>query len=289
MQEIELERIDITALEKMRNGRNAAQTLADNSLATYAIAARQFNEFLLSRRMKVNEDSLKSFFAANQHWCPTTHNLKRQAIMKLIQYQTGIDYSYLKIASVRELFKKHIARAKNISQAVRDGKYLTELQVKTLLKKASRRISLMMEFAFVTGCRVSELIHIQRHNVRLGEICTIKLLGKGSKQREVFASRELIDEIVQVFDGAIFLFETLDHEQFDRKYVWREMKLVGERCKIKVYPHIFRHSCGMHLHKKKRSPKYVQNYLGHSSVATTLEFYFHDEPNRDIVRLFDVR
>jgi len=286
---IDLPVIDIDVFDAMRHGRNPAVGLANRSLENYVLTAQQFNIFLRSRNLNVNEDSVKSFFESHHHWSPSTINNKRAGLMKLIQYQPEIKESHVLRAAVRIMFES-VPHAKKINQSVREGKYLTESQVKRLIKTASKRIGLMIEFAYVTGCRVTELITARRWNVlESSAVCTIKIVGKGSKQGDVFCDRALIQEIFEVFDGAVYLFETMDHESFDRSYVWREMKKVGERCGIKVYPHIFRHSCAMHLKKKGKPVDYIQKYLRHADVATTLRFYFHHEPDQKITRLFDIR
>lgn len=287
--ELNLDKIDLGAVSEMRHGRNMAMTLSENTKSMYLLAARQFNEFLQKHDLKVNEDSLTAFFEANKSWSPATSNFKRQALMNIIKNQPGIDESYLKRAQITEIFRENIIRIKNISQAIKEGKYLTEAQVKKLIEKATRRVGLMIKFSFVTGCRVSEMINIRISNVSESRHdYTIKFVGKGSKQGDGFVNKEIMKDIFETFEGKIYLFETVSHEKFDRKYIWREMKKVGEKCKIKVYPHIFRHSYAMHLKKKKMEVDYIQKALRHSDVATTLRFYFHNEPDGRITKCFTV-
>jgi len=42
----------------------------------------------------------------------------------------------------------------------------------------------------------------------------------------------------------------------------------------------------MHLKDKGASVKYISEYLGHSSTATTADYYFHDKPGSEITNFF---
>ena len=284
----DIERFDPGVVDQMRHGRNISFTLGANTLSSYQVAARQYDEFLKKRGLKANENSLIAFFKENKHWFQATLNLKRQALMKVFQYQDEIRSDYLKVAAVREIFKAKIPRAKSVDRAIRHGQYLTEDQVDHLVRIASNRIGLMIRFAFMTGCRVSEMIGIRNIDVSMSDLdeCKIRILGKGSKQRIVYVLKSMLEEIRQVFNGYVFLFETKSNEQYKRKYIWREIRKVGMICDLKVYPHIFRHSFAMHLVKNNLSPDYVQKALGHADVSTTIKYYYHNLPDESIVHYF---
>jgi integrase len=289
MDDIRLKNLDLSVLENLRSARNSFSTLADKSQDAYYIAGKQFNEFLDKNNMVVCEDSIVKFFYENSRWSAVTKNLKRQALMKLIQNQSCID-SYLKMALVREMFTKNIPRVKKIRQAITNSGYLTENQIKRLIQNSTKRIGLVIEFLFCSGCRVSELINIKRRDVHnTGDVFTVYVVGKGSKQRIVFADSALIEEIDSVFSGVSYLFETINNDQFDRSYIWNSVSSVGKKLDLKVYPHIFRHSCAMHLKKAGKTPDFIQKYLGHENVAITLAYYFHHEPKAETAKLFKMR
>jgi len=42
----------------------------------------------------------------------------------------------------------------------------------------------------------------------------------------------------------------------------------------------------MHLKKCGKDARYIQKYLGHKDVATTIAHYFHDNPDSKITELF---
>jgi integrase len=47
---------------------------------------------------------------------------------------------------------------------------------------------------------------------------------------------------------------------------------------VRVYLHDFRHTCASLLFQKNIHPKFVQELLGHASVAITLDTYSHMPP-----------
>ena len=287
---MDLKRLDLSVIDTMRHGRNSSLTLAEQSINIYRIAGKQYNEFLMNYNYVIDEDSLKRFFDINKSWAATTANLKRQALMKLVQNQPKISESYIEMASVREMFSRNIARTKQISQAITECGYLTEDKVKKLFSVCSDRMRLIVEFLFCTGCRISEMTNIKCADVEPGKVCRIRIIGKGSKQRIVFAEKELIDDINNIFSGKIYLFESQGGNKLDRNNVGKELSRFGKKAGFKrVYPHIFRHSCAMHLKVKGKTPDFIQKYLGHVDVSTTLRFYFHHEPKADTVKLFKVR
>ncbi len=131
-----------------------------------------------------------------------------------------------------------------------------------------------------TGLRVSELIGIKLSHCKFdNRTVYIEIIGKGSKQRRIFITRELYDKIVTLFNSKTYLFETFYHKQFSRHYIWRELRKTGRKVLGKsISPHTLRHSfCTNMLLLKNKSLKAVSNYVGHSSTAITADMYIHDQ------------
>ena len=73
----------------------------------------------------------------------------------------------------------------------------------------------------------------------------------------------------------------------DRSNLWRDMKQAGIEAGFEfIHPHIFRHSCAMYLKAQGKTADYIQQYLGHEKVDTTIKYYFHHKVDRDVVELF---
>ena len=159
-------------------------------------------------------------------------------------------------------------------------KVLSPHEIDLLIQNSSQRISSIILFLSKTGLRVSELIGIKLSHCK-GDNGTvfIDIIGKGTKERRVFIPRDLFENIRDIFHGKTYLFETGNHNQYSRCYLWREIKKLGLNTLGKnISPHTLRHSfCTNMLLVKNKSLKAVSNYVGHSSTSITADMYCHDQ------------
>jgi integrase/recombinase XerD len=144
-----------------------------------------------------------------------------------------------------------------------------------------RRDRAMLETMYATGCRVSELIHLEQHDVDF-ETSTAFVTGKGNKQRIIpvgsFATAAieawLPDRMVIRRPGADpgALFLTVRGNRLSRQTVWRLVKRYGEAAGIastRLSPHVLRHSAATHMVEGGADLRTVQEMLGHASLSTT--------------------
>jgi integrase/recombinase XerD len=144
-----------------------------------------------------------------------------------------------------------------------------------------RRDRAILEVLYGTGCRVSELIDLDLHDVDF-ETNTAIVTGKGNKQRLVpigsYAARALgawlpdrLDlRIAGADSGAIFL--TTRGNRLSRQTVWRIVKRSGAKVGIPLgdlSPHVLRHSAATHMVEGGADLRTVQELLGHASLSTT--------------------
>jgi integrase/recombinase XerC len=145
----------------------------------------------------------------------------------------------------------------------------------------SRRISMIMWLLSVSGLRISELTSLRLDRIQKvnGASAVVSITGKGRKERKIFLPVAKIQDAQDLFQGRVYLIETLDHKRYCRKYLWREINAEGRRILGRpIHPHMFRHSWATDkISEKKLSIKAVSLYLGHSNVSTTSEFYHHDQ------------
>ncbi len=276
--------LDLSVVDYMHNEKNKNLSISPSTRNNYLVAGKQFNEFLSENDLQMDSDSIKAFLNP-ERWKPGTLNLKRQALVNIIQNQKNITGNFLKIAAVKELFKKDVKRIKT-SKAITRDQYLTRDQIEKLKCVANSKLSLIIEFLFQTGCRVSELVNIKLEDMKFNGVVKIKIVGKGAKERVVYAKPELIEQIRNVFKGQFYLFETKTGFKYNRKNLLRDFKKIGSKAGFDISPHTLRHSLAMFLKEMGKSAQYIQKYLGHSSVATTLEYYFHENPGDEILEVF---
>jgi integrase/recombinase XerD len=143
----------------------------------------------------------------------------------------------------------------------------------------------MLEFAYASGVRVSELISLKLRDLSMQEgLATV--FGKGSKERVVPVGRAAI-RAIDVYlrelrptmagsqsDGRLFL--NAQGRPLTRMGVWKilrkHVKAAGLR--KRVTPHTLRHSFATHLLEGGADLAAVQEMLGHADIATT-QIYTH--------------
>jgi integrase/recombinase XerD len=157
-----------------------------------------------------------------------------------------------------------------------------------LSRSNSLRDVAMLELLYSTGGRVSEIIGVNLNDLAKvrsddEEIQTIRLRGKGSKERIVpvgsFALQALDNYLVRLRpalaehavrdDGALFLNSR--GRRISRQSAWTIVSEAAKLCGLenKVSPHALRHSYATHLLDGGADIRVVQELLGHSSVTTT--------------------
>jgi len=163
------------------------------------------------------------------------------------------------------------------------------LEAPDLLHPLAWRDRAMLEFAYATGVRVSELIGVRIRDLHLDEQFA-SVFGKGSKERLVPLGRQAIGRL------SIYLRETrpaLDRGKGEgrvflnargapltRMGVW---KILREHVKTagiekRVTPHTLRHTFATHLLEGGADLLAVQEMLGHADIATT-QIYTHVDRN----------
>jgi integrase/recombinase XerD len=148
----------------------------------------------------------------------------------------------------------------------------------TLLGRRDRAI---LEVLYGTGCRVSELVDLDLHDVDF-ETKTAIVTGKGNKQRLVpigsFASDAIQSWLPDRLalrrsgedPGALFL--TARGNRLSRQTVWRIVRSAGELVgipQVRLSPHVLRHSAATHMVEGGADLRTVQELLGHASLSTT--------------------
>lgn len=227
------------------------------------------------------------------------------------QFETTLREAQLSVASINRVdstlrsFFKHMQQEHGLADptleispkksARRLPKALTIAQIVSMIDAAHRegqpitvRDQAMLELLYSSGARVSELIGINLNDVSSietddGVITTLKLRGKGSKERIVplgsFASaaidsymtRVRPDLSVKSAKTTSALFLNSRGSRISRQSAWQMVLAAAEAAGVTdhVSPHVFRHSYATHLLDGGADIRVVQELLGHASVTTT--------------------
>ena len=175
---------------------------------------------------------------------------------------------------------------------------LTVPEVERLLAAATSDEALgfrnrpLLEFAYATGARVSELVALKLQDL-LYEDGLARIHGKGSKQRIVPVGRRALGavalytrEVRPTLDrgqGRDVLFLNARGTPLSRVGAWGVIKRAARQSGIakRVTPHTLRHTFATHLLEGGADLRAVQEMLGHADLATT-QLYTHVD--RDYLR-----
>lgn len=261
--------------------------LAANSIAAYRRDLTKFENFLDSTQLdQVSPETIGGFETSLREINLSTASINRidstlRSFFKHLQQEYGLADPTLEIAPSKAA--RRLPKALTIDQilsmidaAYREGEPIT------------LRDQAMLELLYSSGARVSELIGINLNDLSIvqsddGEITTLKLRGKGSKERIVplgsFASKAIDDYNVRVRPALLAknpkgnapLFLNSRGGRISRQSAWQMVLDSAKAAGVTehVSPHVFRHSYATHLLDGGADIRVVQELLGHASVTTT--------------------
>jgi len=147
------------------------------------------------------------------------------------------------------------------------------------------RTRAMLELAYASGLRVSELLTLQCAGIHLGEQ-VVTVVGKGNKQRQVPFGREAARWLRAYLErGRPLLAPRAHHDTLfvnarggpmSRMGFWKLLRARARAAGIstRVHPHALRHSFATHLLQGGADLRVVQELMGHANVTTT-SIYTH--------------
>ena len=271
----------------------------------------KFIEYL-NRELNFSQATLKSykldladFFSFLKKNDINYNNIDRYSVRKYLKY---LDSKNLKnstiarrISSIRSFYNYLLLQnkvSKNIFKSIRNPKiekklpnYLNYEEIEEILEnidmstKEGIKRRLIVEMFYATGIRVSELTNIKFKDIDMSNN-TIRILGKGSKERIVYYgeyTKKYLKKYLDIFEikGEEFLFVNKKGE----KYIDQEIEAIVRdivkyiSLKTHVTPHTLRHTFATHLLNNGADIKTVQELLGHASLNTT-GIYTHVSSDR---------
>lgn len=165
------------------------------------------------------------------------------------------------------------------------------LDAPDLTKPLGIRDRAIIEVMYAAGMRVSEVTGLRLNDISL-EGGYLRCLGKGQKERlipltdvAVRYTKLYLDKVRPALltkdSDTTYLFLDRLGKPLRRETIWKMIRRYGALAGIeeKLHPHLLRHSFATHLLEGGADIRYVQEMLGHTSIATT-QIYIHVNKER---------
>lgn len=270
--------------------------LSDNTFQSYKRDILQYQNYVEMNNLdyaKANEANIKDYLAylGGLNKKATTISRHLASIRLFYQY-------LLKNTKVQEDPTLNVQAPKIDKKA---PSILTSEEVTLLLNQPQNidlkgiRDKAMLEFAYATGMRVTEIISLNIEDINLEEgvvNCKTRTktraipLGKISLN----ALKEYVENARNVLikdDNEQALFVNINGKRLTRQGVWKIIKFYKEQANItkEITPHVLRHSFATHLLQNGADLKAIQTMLGHSDISSTQVYMqFQDESIKNIYR-----
>ena len=270
--------------------------VSSNTLQSYKRDLKQFEKYIEENNedySKITEEGIKDYISYMQEIGKKPSTISRG------------------LASIRS-FYQYEAKNKNIENDPTEGiqspkiekrvpSILTSNEVALLLEQPKNidlkgiRDKAMLEFAYATGMRVTEIIslNVEDINLETGYV-TCK---NGKKERTVpvgnMSLKALKEYILNARKTMIkdeeeqALFVNVNGQRLTRQGFWKIIKYYKEQAHIEkeITPHVLRHSFATHLLQNGADLKSIQTMLGHSDILSTqIYMQFQDESLKNIYK-----
>lgn len=257
---------------------------SENTLASYGMDLRSYGAFLKRRRVEaveaIRQDDVTDFLL----W------LRKRSASSTVARRLSCIRSFHRFLVGEGLVRKdptEYLESPRLWQKVPEvlsvadmEKILEQPDVSTPLGIRDRA---MLEFAYATGVRVSELVGFPAAHLKRS-LGLIHCRGKGDKERIVPIGSKAL-EWVERYEREVrptlvggrsepILFLNWRGKPMTRAAFWGLLKGYAKKADIKreISPHTLRHSFATHLLEGGVDLRVVQEMLGHSDISTTQRY-----------------
>ncbi|HYA11359.1 MAG TPA: site-specific tyrosine recombinase XerD [Thermodesulfovibrionales bacterium] len=254
--------------------------LSKNTIDSYSIDLRKFQDFLLSKEKGFSSFSRVDIIDFIERLRDEGYSLS--SICRYISSVKGL-CKYLLVENIIKDDPSETLQAPKRWERL--PKSLSISEIRSFLgldlsveKPTMMRDSVMLELLYSSGLRVSELVSLKLEDIHL-EAGFLRVLGKGSKERIVPVNTRAIGKLKIYLNQqrpeilkkkqSPYLFVTGRGRHLTRQRFWQTIKALGRKKGLELSPHMLRHSFATHLLEGGADLRSVQKMLGHSDISTT--------------------
>lgn len=267
------------AIAEFRNYCFFEKGLADKTLESYQNDLDVYKAFLNDRNIfevdKIKSEDIKDFLKARNGVEETTTIAHNLTVIK--NFHVYLFHQKLVKEDVSEFIERpKLRKSLPKTLSVEDVDKLLDIKLSTPFDYRNKA---MLELLYGTGLRVSELINLTLTDMDFTN-CLIRVMGKGSKEREVPLGEYSIYYIqlyLEVRSSMLKgkncnkLFLNNHGTGMTRQGFFKNLKAILKEKGLneEVSPHTLRHSFATHLISRGADLRSIQEMLGHSDISTT--------------------
>ena len=270
--------------------------LSLNTLQSYKRDITQYQEYIDKNGLnylKIDNEDIEKYFKALKMLNKKTSTISRNLATIRSFYQFLLRTKKIKVDPTAGVQSPKVEK--------KVPSILTSKEVELLLEQPKNidlkgiRDKAMLEFAYATGMRVTEIISLditdvnlegsyvvcnagfKKRNIPLGSISLKALKDYIEKARPILIKDEKV--------GALFV--NVNGKRLTRQGFWKIVKFYKEQAHItkEITPHVLRHSFATHLLQNGADLKAIQTMLGHSDISSTQVYMqFQNENLKDIYK-----
>ena len=260
--------------DKYEDYLNYEKNFSKHTVSAYLRDVKVFEKFLAQNDCKISNEINYSFIRkwivslSEKRYSKTSINRKIASLKSYFNFLVNIDI----------IESSPLKGHKNLKSSSKIVIPFSEDEIMQVFEnfndsKISDRDKLIIEIFYSTGLRREELINIKIQDIFLKE-GLIKILGKRSKERLIpilpSLSRNL-KNFISNNNNSKYLFETKKLKKISVSTVYRLInkyfRLVSS--KVKVSPHVLRHTFATHMLNNGADINTIKEILGHSSLSST--------------------
>ena len=252
--------------------------LSDKTLYLYKIVLEDFFRTVQKTPEKISVNDIRIYLYKYQkeHGISNrTLDCKRTIICSYFNWMAAEEYIY----------KNPAINIAPIKYERKHKKAMSQLDLEKIrLSCKTKRECAIVEVLYSTGCRVSELEHINISDVNF-ETKEVVLFGKGRKHRISYLNAKaevaLKDYLNSRVDDnpALFVYDRKPYKRLKKsgiEFMIRKMMKRTSGVTTHVTPHVFRHTTATTALDRGMSIVDVSRLLGHARIETTMEYITTD-------------
>ena len=260
--------------DKYEDYLNYEKNFSKHTVSAYLRDVKVFEKFLAQNDCKISNEINYSFIRqwivslSEKRYSKTSINRKIASLKSYFNFLVNID----------SIESSPLKGHKNLKSSSKIVIPFSEDEIMQVFEnfndsKISDRDKLIIEIFYSTGLRREELINIKIQDIFFQE-GLIKILGKRSKERLIPILPSLsknLKNFISNNNNSKYLFETKKLKKISVSTVYRLInkyfRLVSS--KVKVSPHVLRHTFATHMLNNGADINTIKEILGHSSLSST--------------------